>query len=197
MQSVSKRNDSALAGLAAVGMSIFAGLLRLLPHWPNFTPVGALGLFAGARLRFWQACTVPLVVMAVSDLLLWGAFGKKPFDPFVYASLLISVALGRLFLKTGGLWRVPVVSAIASLQFFAVTNFGVWAGGDGSLYPKTLAGLGTCYFAGLPFTGDWRVDGTQFFFGTVAGDLAYTTLFFGLYAVILFVAERRKAGQPA
>ena len=141
MRCVSKRNDSGLAWLAAIGMSIAAGVLRLLPHWPNFTPVGALGLFAGARLRFWQACTVPLVVMAVSDLLLWGAFGWRPFDPFVYLSLLVSVALGRLFLKTGGLWRVPVVSVIASLQFFVVTNFGVWAGGDGSLYPKTLAGL--------------------------------------------------------
>ena len=80
--------------------------------------------------------------------------------------------LGRLLLKKGRLWRVPFVSLLASILFFVVTNFGVWFGGDGALYPKTLAGLGACYAAALPFTGDWRTDGTPFFFGTVAGDLA-------------------------
>ena len=193
MRSEEKTGHSRLERVTAVGMAVTAGAMRLVPHWPNFTPVGGLGLFAGARLRLWQAFAVSLAVMVASDLLLWQLFGKKPFDLWVYASFAINVVLGRLFLRKGGLWRVPVVSLAASLQFFALSNFGVWAGGDGRLYPKTLAGLGMCYAAALPFVGDG--GGTPFFFGTVAGDLAYSVLFFGLHALIVAVIERRKASQ--
>ena len=194
MQNGDRTSESRLVWLAAIGMAVMAGLLRLLPHWPNFTPVGGLGLFAGARLRLWQAFAVSLAVMAVSDLFLWQLFGMRPFDPWVYASFAVNVLLGRLLLKKGGLWRVPLVSLIASVQFFVVTNFGVWSGGGGTLYPKTLAGLSACYIAALPFVGNG--EGTPFFIGTVAGDLAYSVLFFGLYAAIVAVAERRKASQP-
>lgn len=197
MQSLNPTNDSRAAWLATAGMAVTAGAIRLLPHLPNFAPVGALGLFAGGRLRSWQAFAVPLLVMAVSDVLLSLMFGYKPFNPYVYSCFLVNVLLGQLFLRSGGLWRVPAVSLAASLLFFVVTNFGVWAGSDGSVYPKTLAGLSACYVAALPFAGDWNTDGTKFFFGTVAGDLAYSVLFFGLYAVILHVLARRKASQPA
>jgi hypothetical protein len=199
MQSVNQTSDSKPAWLTAVGMAITAGAIRLLPHLPNFTPVGALGLFAGSRLRSWQAFAVPFLVMAVSDLLLWSwpIYGYKPFNPYVYTCFFVNVMLGRLFLRKGGLWRVPVVSLFASLLFFVVTNFGTWAGSDGSVYPKTMAGLSACYVAALPFAGNWDTDGTKFFFGTVAGDLAFSILFFGLYAVILHVLERRKASQTA
>ncbi len=189
MGSADKKTASTLARRTALGVTglgaVWAGLFRLVPHWPNFTPVGGLGLFAGARLRLWQAFAVPLVVMALSDLLLWGVFDKKPFNPWVYACVAVNVLLGRWLLKKGRLWRVPVVSLIASLLFFVVTNFGVWVGADGLLYQRTLAGLGVCYADALPFA-----------IGTVAGDLAYSALFFGLYVVIVAAIERRKASQP-
>ena len=35
----------------AIGLALLAGLARLLPNTLNLTPVGALGLFGGARLR--------------------------------------------------------------------------------------------------------------------------------------------------
>jgi hypothetical protein len=196
MQSINQTSDSKPAQLTAVGMAVTAGVIRLLPHLPNFTPVGALGLFAGGRLRLWQAFAVCFLVMAASDLL-GPIYGYKPFNPFVYTCFFANVLLGRLFLRKGGPWRVPVVSLFASLLFFVVTNFGVWAGSDGSVYPKTMAGLIECYVAALPFAGNWNTDGTKFFFGTVGGDLAYSILFFGLYAVILHVLHRRKASQPA
>ena len=44
--------------------------------------------------------------------------------------------------------RVCGVSA-ASVMFFVVTNFCVWA--LGSLYPKTWEGLLACYVAAIPF----------------------------------------------
>jgi hypothetical protein len=52
------------------------------------------------------------------------------------------------------------------LQFFLITNFGVWAF-LGS-YPRTGGGLAACYVAGIPF-----------FWNTLAGDAIYATLLFG------------------
>ncbi len=54
-----------------------------------------------------------------------------------------------------------------------VSNFAVWAAWD--MYPRTFAGLMTCYDAGLPF-----------FRHAVVGDLLFTTAMFG--APVLFHA---------
>ena len=56
----------------AIGLTVVAALARLAPHPWNFTPVGSLSLFAGARLRGWLAFVLPLVLMAVTDPLLGG-----------------------------------------------------------------------------------------------------------------------------
>jgi hypothetical protein len=34
-------------------------------------------------------------------------------------------------------------------SFFLVSNYAVWASGD--MYPRTLAGLGACFAAAVPF----------------------------------------------
>jgi hypothetical protein len=181
-----KRADgSRLAWPWAAGLAVAAGLIRLVPyHPPNFTPVGALGVFGGARLRTWLAFTLPFAVMVVTDLLLWGLKGYRPFDPFVYGSFLVNVVLGRLLLKTNSPWRIGAVSLLASVQFFLVTNFGVWA--SGLLFPRTPAGLAECYVAGIPFFGY-----------TLAGDLFFTAVLFGLYAVLQQRAQAREVSQPA
>ena len=44
-----------LASILTASAGVTAGLLRLVPHPPNFSSVGALGLFGGARLRAWHA----------------------------------------------------------------------------------------------------------------------------------------------
>ena len=35
----------------AVALTVVGALARLVPHAPNFTPVGGMSLFGGARLR--------------------------------------------------------------------------------------------------------------------------------------------------
>jgi hypothetical protein len=45
--------------------------------------------------------------------------------------------------------RVFGSSLLASISFFAVSNFTVWA--EWGMYPKTWRGLGSCYLAALPF----------------------------------------------
>ena len=49
----------------AMSLTVAGAVLRLLPHPANFTPVGGMSLYAGARLRGWQAFALPLLLMAV------------------------------------------------------------------------------------------------------------------------------------
>ncbi len=165
-------------GLLVGSLSMAAGAFRLLPHLPNFTPVGALGLFSGAQLSWWRALLVPLCVMAASDLVLEQVYGYAPFHPLVYLSIGLNVVLGRLCLRgTRSPWRLGGASLLASVQFFLVTNFGVWA--QWNMYPPTLAGLVQCYAAGLPF-----------FQYTVLGDLTFVAVMFGAQAVAMRVSPR-------
>jgi hypothetical protein len=181
--------------LASV-LAVTAGLFRLIPHPWNFTPVGALGLFAGARLPSWHAFAWPVGVMAGSDLLLWAMLGKRPFDPFVYASFLLTVLIGRTLVRTESPWRIGGASLLASVQFFLVTNFGAWLTflrQPEPLYPPTLSGLLTCYAAGIPFFGKDVPLPLGFFGNTVLGDLCFVALLFGAHAWLsrrAFPAER-------
>ena len=160
----------------AMGLIVLGAVTRLIPHPANVVPVGGLSLFAGARLRGWQAYLVPLLLMAVSDPLLGGySFAT----PFVYASFLINVWIGTRLRSTESPWRIGGAALIGATQFFVISNFGTWLGST-SFYPHTFAGLMACYVAAIPFF--WR---------TLAGDLFYTAVFFGLYALARRVAESR------
>jgi hypothetical protein len=184
-----------LASSLSISGALIAVLIRLVPHPPNLTPVGALGIYSGARLRWWQALAIPLVVMAVSDLLLWAVWDKRPFDPFVYASFVLSVPLGRLLRRSESPWRIGGVSLLASLLFFLVTNFGNWLmyiGRPDALYSPDLRGLLTCYTMAIPFFGT-QAPPLGFFGNTVLGDLSFTVALFGAHALLtrtVFPAER-------
>ncbi len=209
--------ESGAARLCTIGMAVAAGLFRLVPHPWNFTPVGALGLFGGARLRSWSAYGLPLAVMAASDLLLWVKDGSEPFNPWVYGCFLLAVAWGRLFLRNGGAKRTVAVSVLVSAQFFLITNFGVWLHGirnhpappEGTAvvwkdypglpapvpvaYAPNLSGLLACYAAALPFVGT-NAPPLGFLGNQMLGDLFYIGLLFGFYAVLrlrLFSTEQK------
>jgi hypothetical protein len=163
----------------AVALTVVGALARLVPHAPNFTPVGGMSLFGGARLRGWQACLLPLVLMAVTDPLVGGySFAT----PFVYASLLVNVWLGaRLLRGSESALRIGGAAALGSLQFFVITNFGVWLNFP-TTYAHTPAGLASCYIAALPFYGR-----------TLAADLLYSAALFGLHAWLSRTIARREA----
>jgi hypothetical protein len=177
-------------------LALVAGLPRVIPHPFNLTPVGALCLFGGARLRSWQAFALPLGVMIVTDFLLWVTTGFNfDYSPlhvsraFVYGSLLVYVLLGRTLTATESPGRIGAASLLGSLQFFLITNFGTWA--TENLYPHTLEGILACYAAGLPFYNPGHPLG---FFGyTVLGDLGFSACLFALHAWLsrtAFPAER-------
>ena len=160
----------------ALSLTVLGAVARLLPHPPNFAPVGGMSLYAGARLRGWQAFALPLVLMAVTDPLLGGySFAT----PFIYLSFLINVWIGRRLQATESPLRIGAACLLCSAQFFLITNFGAWLG---NMYPHTLSGLALCYASAIPFFGR-----------TLAGDLLYSGVLFGLHAWLsrsLRTAER-------
>src|SRR5712692_2153033 len=93
----------------ALSLVCLGVLARVVPHAPNFAPVGAVSLYSGARLRSWQAYLIPLSIMALTDPILGLLFGFKPFSaltPFVYLSFLINVYIGRHLRDTEHAWRI-------------------------------------------------------------------------------------------
>jgi hypothetical protein len=108
-----------------------AAASRLAPHPPNFAPIAALGLFAGAyasgksaRLT-WLA---PLAALIVSDAVI--GFYNPVLMAFVYGGFAMGGLLGRSFLRderTAG--RLIACSLAASVAFFVISNLGVWLAG--------------------------------------------------------------------
>lgn len=135
------KKNSNLYYLALIAIGFAA---RLLPHPPNFTPLGAIAFFAGDKLSNKRiAFAVPILILAVSDFFLgWhGTFA------FVYASFLITTILGCL--KPKNTWGRLMGLTVSSILFFLITNMGVWL--TGNLYPMTLQGLVLCYGSAIPF----------------------------------------------
>src|SRR3954464_12230850 len=57
--------------VAILSAILVAAVLRLVPHPPNFTPIGAMALFSGAYLgRRPLAFAAPLGAMVLSDAIL-------------------------------------------------------------------------------------------------------------------------------
>lgn len=169
-----------------ISMIIGGVLLRLVPHLPNFSSISATALFGGAHLKKRYALFLPLMAIAVSDYLLLyiNPFGNPVADfsrihpisamfhtttPFVWGSFVISGLIGLWLRKNRKPSQIVLASLLVSMQFYFITNFGVWAGG---MYSRGLDGLFTSYLMGLPFLR-W----------TLLGDLFYTSVFFGSYAL--------------
>ena len=164
---LSRKNNLFFRTILALAMILLAAALRIAPHPWNFTPVAAMALFSGALVRDRRLAFVfPLLALFAGDVFI----GFHRLMPIVYSSFLLSVLIGRLLQDRRTVSRVAGATLLGAIQFFIVTNFGVWA--LGSLYPRTVAGLVACYVAGVPF-----------FWSTLAGDALYAGLLFGGFAL--------------
>ena len=178
---------------------VLAVAVRLLPHPANFAPISAVAIFGAYYLKDKRlALALPLLAMLVSDAVI--GFYHWPIMLSVYLSFLVSALLG-LWLKkryhsesrcknrgeesqrsfvapllrmTNKLSNGVGVSLFASIQFYIITNFAVWA--FGTMYTKDLAGLINCYFMALPF-----------FRNTLLGDMFYIGVLFSTYALVTSV----------
>jgi hypothetical protein len=161
-----------------VGVILFGAFMRLIPHWPNFTPIAAMALFGGAYFgKKHLAFLIPLAALFISDLLL----GFHQWMIAVYISFALVVGIGIWMKDRVKVGSVLLASVSASLLFFIVTNFAIWIGSP--WYSQDITGLITCYTAGLPFLNNG-----------IMGDLFYSTIFFGGFYLVQkrfpVVAER-------
>lgn len=149
---------------------IFVGaMLRLIPHWPNFTPIAAMALFGGTYLKRKDlAFLVPVLAMLLSDAIIGFHNVMIP----VYASFLLIVSLGFFLRQKVSAVNVVSASLLSSILFFLVTNFASWATGM-MPYAPGFPGLIESYIAGLPF-----------FLNGIAGDLFFNGVFFGAFYFI-------------
>ena len=143
-------------------------IFRLLPHWPNVSPVAAMALFGGAYFADKRvAFIVPFLALFLSDLFL----GLHNSMVFVYTGFALTVAIGFALKNRVTVTNTLFAAVAASVVFFLLTNFGSWL--MSGLYVKSSAGLMQAYVAGIPF-----------FQNSLLGNLAYTAIIFGGYWVL-------------
>jgi hypothetical protein len=151
-----------------IGMVVLGACARLVPHPWNFTPMIAIGLFAGVHARkAGTGVAVTLLALVLSD----AAMGFYSGFWYVYAAMLVPVLLGRRIRDRRGASVVAASALTSSVLFFVITNFMVWA--TSQMYPHTFGGLSASYLAGIPF-----------YRNQLLGDAFYTVAIFGGYAVI-------------
>lgn len=175
------------AALAVV--AVCAAAVSLLPPayrpW-NMSPIGALALFAAARLGWKQALVLTAVALGLKDLGVYRQFGDefRP-SPAAWLCFLAYVVCGWWLLRrTESPLAIAGVTVGAGLAFFLLSNFAAWLG-QALPYGYSLAGLLDCYVAGIPFHR-----------GTLVGDVVFSGALFGAHAVLsraYFPAERAAA----
>ncbi len=168
-------NSRLLALLSAIAL---AAVLRLVPHPPNFSPIGAMALFSGAYFgRRALAFVAPIGALILSDVVLGFYHGMAT----VYSATALIVLIGWFALKRVSPIRVGLAALASSTLFFVVTNLGMWL--FSGFYPLSPVGLESCFVAAIPF-----------FQNTVAGDLFYAVLLFGGFRVAETLAPNLRAG---
>jgi hypothetical protein len=144
--------------MAAYLLLLVAVLSRVIPHaaWGNFTAVTGCLLYFGAK-RTWREMLAPLAALITVDCYLtlfrysgysmhWG------FSAFSWGWYLAAMVLGSVLLrKRVTLARGAAGALLGPTSFFLVSNFGAWICNPFNTYPRTLAGLETCFWAGVPF----------------------------------------------
>lgn len=161
-------------------MIVLAAFSRIIPHMPNFSPLGTIGLFGAAYFaRKWQAFLIPIAATWLSDLFINNVIYAQYYPEFTwfyqgfywqYGCYLLITAFGLLVFRKVNVPRVIGGALGGSAIFFLLSNFGVWAGG--TMYPQTFVGLMECYVAGIPYLK-----------GTLLGDLFYSGVLFGTFAL--------------
>jgi len=140
--------------MAAYLLIVLAVVSRVVPHaWMNFTAVGAGLLYFGAR-RPLREMALPVLSLMATDYYLTVFAYHYPWHASAYLITWVwyaaVVVLGRIMLKRQvTVTRVIGATVLASTSFFLVSNYAFWVGG--MMYPHTMAGLGACFVAGLPF----------------------------------------------
>lgn len=161
-------------------MIALAAFSRIIPHMPNFSPLGVIGLFGAAHFQKKRlAFFIPIAATWLSDLFINNVIYGQYYPKFTwfyegfywqYGSYLLIFVVGIFISNKVNTQRVLAGALASTAIFFLVSNFGVWLGS--SFYPQNSSGLITCYEAAIPFLK-----------GTMYGDLFYSAVLFGSFAL--------------
>ena len=152
-------------------LALVAALSRLLPHYPNFTAMGALAFYtAYSGKNLWRSMALMAGIMMVTDLVLNNIVYPSGEFVLMYAGSLFTYIGFAAYTLTGYLSKSRKGAALGliggSIIFFAVSNFGVWFSAF-SPYPKTGTGLLAAYTAAIPFYAPELLS--SFLFSALAG----------------------------
>jgi len=136
------------------GMSIDPN--RTIYPW-NFSPFMPVCLFSAAYLADRKhVFALMLGAWFIGDVGIGLLAGKLeyafyPSQIAIYAGYVLLISTGFLLRSKRSFPAIAGTGLLSASLFFVVSNFGVWAIGDGTLYPHTAAGLRDCYAAAIPF----------------------------------------------
>jgi hypothetical protein len=166
---------------------VATALTRLVPaeyRLLNMTAVGALALFVGARFGVLRSIAVATAAMLLSDAIqFWDHNGDLMYLPFApsYLGTIAYSLLGAALIRTSeNPARIGGTAILGSVLFYLTTNFASWLSPLHG-YERSFAGLMESYTLALPFLK-----------GTAAGDVVYSAIIFGGYAMAV-----RWSAKPA
>lgn len=160
-------NKQWLIALLIIGLVALGTAWRLMPHMPNFAPIGAIALIGTMVLGWRKSLILTLSIMLITDL----SIGFYSGFEWTWLGFGLIVILGAAIKKLPPVWRVPLGALGASLLFFVVSNFGVWVASG--MYEHTLAGLIRCFVMALPFLK-----------ATVLSDIFFGSVLIGSYHLV-------------
>lgn len=149
--------------VAIVTMAVLAISWRLMPHVPNFAPIGAIALVSGTLLSKKHSLLLVLGVMFVTDAII----GFYPGFLWTWLGVALIIPVGLAVKQLPFASKAIVGSIGSSVVFFILSNFGVWVASG--MYVPTATGLITCYIMGLPFLST-----------TLVSDFAFSSALLGL-----------------
>lgn len=155
---------------------VLAFVSRFIPHIPNITPLGALGIVSGRWINLYKGTAIVLATLFLSDILI--GFYHPLVMVSVYGSFTIYGFLGKV--AENNTVNLVYAAVGGAVSFFLITNFAVWIASD--WYPKTGEGLLAAYALGLPF-----------FRNMLIGDICFTALLSYIYEVFIF---KRRLPMP-
>lgn len=165
--------------VAGVGLALVVAVTAAFQYAPpavrvwNLSVVGAVSLFAAARLGLVHGLLFSAAAVIFKDLclyLLTDWWEPYPLSWLYFAGY--AVAGWYLLRRPAAPERVFGTALGASLAFFVVSNFVSWL--EQPLpYGYSLEGLLNCYAAGVPF-----------YRGTLLGDVLFTAALFGAHAAL-------------
>jgi hypothetical protein len=158
---------------------VFINMNGQLHPLTNFSPIGAMALFAGTYFKSrTKAYSFPLITLFISDAVLSLTVYKQYSHGllysgwyWVYAAFALMVLAGKLVIKDVTVKNVLIAAFTITFIHWVVSDMGVWL--QGSTYPRTAAGLWACLAAAIPFERNF-----------LAGTLVYSGIMFGAFELL-------------